>query len=709
MPMRHAAIRTGTKSKTRPQNKQETVQPPSVCAKIEDSRNEDGDESVAQITKSLKRSSSMSIANFQSPVAEDSHRILDSMWFHAPVHVMTGVNTITMGIEADHPDWKNCWIAFENVFTATFFLEMVIKLYFMRWKYFKDRANCLDFALVLGGILDCWILSLLTHLPTDSGAGLDLQMLSILRILRLARLARVLKLVRGCKPLVVMLAGLQHTLSTLVYVFVLLFLVSYVFAIFLTENLGDRGNTGLYPGYSFEEEVIDAQEFMVNFNPSVCFGSMARSMMTLFNMAILAEWQDVVRPVALKQPFYAGVFFMFAFFAAFGIMNVMIALIVDGVIGEAKNMEEEYVKSAFDDKMASLRRIQTILSDIDTSHDGNINEAELSNAMENHPLFDEVLSSINLPTAWSAGELLAMLDIHGDGAVGDKEFMQGMFRLMESDHFQQICIMQAGINQLKKMIKTESKVTQARFAEIETEMMSRPYSMNPAAEFQASFGGSSIYSTVSEEPCGEISQPSCSGTVTEPTDVVNDIPSQIQNTAKHEADKRLIEMLDAAYLAMKESFVNELSTASPIFETWPTLMQSASTPSQTIDTKYHLHIDPLRRVAEGHGSSIRASAGTAVDGKLTSAIANGHKSVSAGVAAFRANGNDRANDHSPVQLRPASSLQSSLNSVAEDRHAPARPLHFVDAASDHTASSNAELTTAHATARSRSRSSNFSL
>ena len=62
------------------------------------------------------------------------------------------------------------------------------------------------------------------------------------------------------------------------------------------------------------EAEMDDSDVIANFNPYMSFGSMGRSMLTLFNIAILAEWEEEVRPISVKQPQMMAFFIFFVLF-----------------------------------------------------------------------------------------------------------------------------------------------------------------------------------------------------------------------------------------------------------------------------------------------------------------------------------------------------------------------------------------------------------
>lgn len=507
---------------------------------------------IRTLQQSIERSHS---EGFKDKVVK-THKFIDSIWFKSTFVILTLMNTAQMGLEAEYPEWKTAWLICENVFLAGFLLEMISKLLFMKLAYFKDMANCLDGSLVFLGILDSWIL---TNLPNSDGS--NLQVFSILRVLRLARLARILKLVRAFKPLVLVIRGLTATLSTLGYVFALLMLMIYVVAILLRRSLGEPDDPDLYPGYSTDQEVIDSQEVMMNYNPAVYFGSMWRSMITLFNMASFNEWQEVVRPVALRQPAYVLLFLGYALLVAFGVMNVMTGLIVDSVIAEAKNLEDVHAESIIKQRLQTLSKVEKILADIPGD---TISLDDLSKAMRDNALLGELLRSIDLPSAWSADEFLYMLDNNGDGALQKSEFTTGFFRLLSSNSFQQRCIMQSSINSAKRQMMGINTDIQSKLSALQTDICSIKSALSTACPATDSITRSE---NGTGEPGRELCQPYNPNKLRGAAETTNNISTETPRLM-NELEERieqiscalLVEALDESYRGMRSSFQQELAS-----------------------------------------------------------------------------------------------------------------------------------------------------
>jgi len=367
------------------------------------------------------------------------------------------LNTIQMGIEADYPDETDIWLACEHFFTAAFAAEMLLKLYILRRAYFWDKANWLDAFVTVAAMLDTWLLSLLGE------EGLDFQSLSVLRVFRLIRLLRVLKLAKQSRKVVLVLEGLFAALQVTFFVSCLLALSIYACSIFCVEMIGRQT---IYPGYTEVPAEINEQEVMTEFNPFLSFGSMGKAMLTLFSIAIFAEWTEVVRPVYLRQPGLVIFFVFFALIVCFGVMNVIIGMIVESVMSYSHRMA---MQDTYKKKDLLLLKIAKIHHMIEAQHLDNYMslKADEVEAIFGGSVMTEIMQEIELPLGFTGKQMLAMLDDDGDGSLLNDKFMGNFGRLLHSGPFQQACMFQAGINEVKFLIRQNAANTEKRLSAIE--------------------------------------------------------------------------------------------------------------------------------------------------------------------------------------------------------------------------------------------------
>lgn len=370
---------------------------------------------------------------------------------HTIVAVLVALNTIQMGLETDFPHWTTTWTVCDNFFTIVFFFEAVIKIWDKRMDYFRDRWNAIDAALVIISMFDTWFLPLFQ----ETFAGLNLRALSVFRILRLLRIVRALRLVRKAQGLVLVIIGVLEAMKNMLWICLGVLLAVYVGAIFLVNIFS--GNMELYPGYSENPDEIEEMELFQEFNPHIKFGSMTRAMLTLFNIAILAEWNEILGPVMEKQPVLLVFFLVFVFTISLSTMNVIIGMIANSILENAERMKKDQLQRQIKTKMSVLHQIRDRVTDLDINGDGKISVRELESRMSTSKGFGDLFEvleseSLHLPRGFSGSELICMLDHDGDGVLEIDEFVGSFYRLIDSGDFQQTCIIQTAINSIKRML-----------------------------------------------------------------------------------------------------------------------------------------------------------------------------------------------------------------------------------------------------------------
>jgi voltage-gated sodium channel len=204
-----------------------------------------------------------------------------------------GLETSPAVMNAAGPELK----VLDNIILAIFVVEIASRIAVHRLAFFRDPWSVFDF-LVIGIAL----------VPATEN-------LSVLRALRVLRVLRLITVVPALRRVV---GGLILSLPGMGSIALLLLLVFYVFAVMATQLYGDE-----FPDL---------------------FGTLARSMFTLFAVMTLETWVDgVVKPVMEKYP-YAWLFFIpYILITTFAVLNLFIAVIVNAMQTEheAARAEEE--------------------------------------------------------------------------------------------------------------------------------------------------------------------------------------------------------------------------------------------------------------------------------------------------------------------------------------------------------------------------------
>jgi len=340
-------------------------------------------------------------------------------------------NAIQMGMELQFTgsSWKTVFKVAENFFTAFFLVELCIKNYMDTVKdYWSQRANLLDAVIVVMAIIDNWLLSLfLSDEDKDS--------LSFLSVIKLVRLGRILKLLKMKRELAVLVESILNSLSSMVWLSVLLGILIYMVAICCVQFVGRSKN--VYPKDDFDVDVY--------------FGDMTAAAMTGLNMAMLQEFGEIMRPMLKYQPVYCLGMLLYVGVASFGIMNAIIGVIVTKTSDAQSELDKENESAFRKRQMAFVASVQDIIYAIDLDGDGTVSPEEIEAASDNVEL-KEVLENIDLPFQFQLGDLHCMLDKDGDGELSKAEFFTGMRRLIFSNDFHRQCLLSLSISQQKRKL-----------------------------------------------------------------------------------------------------------------------------------------------------------------------------------------------------------------------------------------------------------------
>ena len=164
-----------------------------------------------------------------------------------------------------------------------FVVELLLKLYAYRLEFFKSAWNVFDLIVVVIGLI-----------PTGGG-------LSALRGLRVIRTLRLLSVVPQMRAVV---QALLDALPGMGAVIIMISIVFYVFGVMATLMYGEAFNEW--------------------------FGTLGRSLYTLFQIMTLESWSmGIVRPVMEQFPLAWMFFVPFIVVTAFSVLNLFIGLLVN--------------------------------------------------------------------------------------------------------------------------------------------------------------------------------------------------------------------------------------------------------------------------------------------------------------------------------------------------------------------------------------------
>ena len=256
-------------------------------------------------------------------------KFVEGKFFVRFIIVLILINAVTLGLETDKEimdQYGGLLLAIDNVILSVFVIEILLKFYAYRLKFFKSGWNIFDLSIVTIALVPA------------SGPLAVLRALRILRILRL--LSVVPQLRRVINAIAYSIPGMMSVISVLLLLF-------YVSAVITTKIFGTHPDPQM-------------QEW---------FGTIGASAYTLFQIMTLESWSmGIVRPTMELFPL-AWIFFVpFIVITSFAVLNLFIGIIVDAMSmaqekPRARNTQE--IKDFTAEEMSQIHdRLDTLNTEI---------------------------------------------------------------------------------------------------------------------------------------------------------------------------------------------------------------------------------------------------------------------------------------------------------------------------------------------------------
>lgn len=229
--------------------------------------------------------------------------------------VLLFVNALTLGLETSDEIMSTygSWIGdINDQIPYIFVVEIAARLIARGRSFFKEAWNIFDVIIIT-----------VSFLPSGSA-------FSALRALRILRVLHVISLVPRMRHVV---AAMIRSLPQIGSIVALLLIISYISSVIVTHLYG-----------------VDYPEL---------FGSIGRSMLTLFQLMTLEGWAaEVVRPVMETHPYSVLLFIPYMLMTAFAILNLFTAVLVDSM----QLIQQNYSYERSENETRSI--IKTELADV---------------------------------------------------------------------------------------------------------------------------------------------------------------------------------------------------------------------------------------------------------------------------------------------------------------------------------------------------------
>lgn len=268
------------------------------------------------------------------------------------------------------------------------------------WGFLCDGWNILD------SVLTCIVFVDLA-LCAFSEADDDLSVRDVVSNLQLLRLAR---LFRYISPLWLLVCGITKSMRTVIWAWFMVGLAVYIFGLGFARVLAPHtcGDDG---------EDADLQLY---------FGSVSKSMFSVFQCVTLEDWHEVANQATDKEPWLRFFFWLLLATTSWGVMHAVVAVFVKCALEASSVRASEIARRTQQDHMRNVRQICELFCLADSDGNGALTAREFAKVLDDQRL-EPTLHAVGVDKKW-ASALFDILDLDSSQMLDGPEFVEGVLR-----------------------------------------------------------------------------------------------------------------------------------------------------------------------------------------------------------------------------------------------------------------------------------------
>lgn len=354
--------------------------------------------------------------------------IVHSRVFDSAIAFVIILNAIYIGVESDAADeeaGKLAWYLCEVFFTLFFLAELVFRIVAAKTLRIciSNSWHVFDTCLVVLSCVDSFIL---TFISWNS----QLDSVRLLRLVRLLRVARLFRLFRFFRTLWTLVAGIVEAMITLLWTWVLYGMLVYLFSIVAARAIG-KGDATM-------------DEY---------FGTVPKSMFTLFQITTTEDWVSISRSAMSTQPWTCAFFVLYLYVTTFAAMNVVVAVIVENTLDQAGAQRAKFEQKAKESKENAAATIYKAFCAADVDSNGTVTKEEFIEGIQNEETA-KCLHQIGIDVR-QAEHLFSLLDYDESGALDVDEFVGGMMKAVGPARARDVLAIECDGLRVEKKVKAK--------------------------------------------------------------------------------------------------------------------------------------------------------------------------------------------------------------------------------------------------------------
>lgn len=308
-------------------------------------------------------------------------------------------------------------------------VECCARCYVERWLYFYNVWNMIDLMTVILG----WGGTLLEGMVN----------VSLLRMCRVVRLARAARVLISIPEFYLLITGLYSSVKAIIFGSVILMCAILVWAIIAVEILHPMNS------------LVDYTEQYPCDHCRDGFESVFAAGLTLFQQIVAGDaWGEISVPLVKEHPPAAFILFAILMSVSLGVMNLILAVIVERAAEAQNNDEAQKLKVKDLERTKNMEELAKLCAGLDDDGNGLMSLEEILTGFDSMDDFQRLMESMDIRRE-EIETIFSVLDSENTGAVPYLDFCTNVGGFRKRDPIVMHSIVKYKTMQIKSLIQKE--------------------------------------------------------------------------------------------------------------------------------------------------------------------------------------------------------------------------------------------------------------
>lgn len=332
--------------------------------------------------------------------------------FHI-VLIVLEVDTEAAGTDQEVDSWvKNTSLGL----TFFYFVEVVLRIYTFREKFFNDLQGPFDLTLVVADVI---------FLAAQQIMGMDTDIKMLVQALRVIRIGRVLRIVRVFKAfheLHMLVHGMASAVKAILWGSIMIFIMLLIFGMFAVEFVHP-----LVLEMEADGEFQDCEQCPRSFS------SVSRAIL-YFTQTVIAgdNWGKVAVPVIERWPATAVLFVVALVTIQLGLLNLILAVIVERAVQARQDDSAIFLAERAQLFKSMKSRLVSMFNRIDKDGNGFLTEQEVLEGFRTDSNFADLFRTMGISQSEMA-VVFQILNVDETGLLSYEDFVEQLYRMKTED------------------------------------------------------------------------------------------------------------------------------------------------------------------------------------------------------------------------------------------------------------------------------------